>query len=334
LESRLNERMTRTPALFDNADVLAEAIIREVGTNIVLALPLGLGKATDVANALYARAAADQSIRLKIFTALTLERPQSGIELERRFIEPAMERLFGAYPELAYANALRERRLPPNVKVSEFFFLAGRWLSIPVAHRTTFPPTTRTARYVAERGVNVVAQLVAKCVIKGETRYSLSCNTDITLDLLKARAAGQASFMLIGQVNSELPFMPGEGDLPADAFSHILEGPGVDFQLFAAPKQPVSLAEYAIGLHVARLVADGGTLQIGIGSVGDAVVQGLILRHRENAAFRGAVTRPMRGFATARTGSCATPSVMMTTARVPCAPSERTKSTTLSGGVQ
>jgi hypothetical protein len=125
LESAVNERMTRTPALFNNADALAETIVREVGTNIVLALPLGLGKAIHVANALYARAVADHTIRLKIFTALTLERPQGGNELERRFIEPAMERLFGAYPEFAYANALRERRLPPNIEVSEFFFLAG-----------------------------------------------------------------------------------------------------------------------------------------------------------------------------------------------------------------
>ena len=73
------------------------------------------GDSTHVANALYARAVADRSIRLEIFTALTLERPQIGNELERRFIDPAMERLFGAYPELAYANALRERRLPPNI---------------------------------------------------------------------------------------------------------------------------------------------------------------------------------------------------------------------------
>jgi hypothetical protein len=136
---------------------------------------------------------------------------------------------------------------------------------------------------------------VAKRVINGKTRYSLSCNTDITLDLLKARAAGQASFMMIGQVNSELPFMPGEGDVPAETFSHILEGPDVYFPLFAAPKQPVSLTEYAIGLHAARLMADGGTLQIGIGSGGDAVAQGLILRHRENSAFRDAVTRLARG---------------------------------------
>jgi hypothetical protein len=33
LESAVDKRMTRTPALFD-ADVLAEAIVREVGTNI------------------------------------------------------------------------------------------------------------------------------------------------------------------------------------------------------------------------------------------------------------------------------------------------------------
>jgi hypothetical protein len=65
--------MTGTPALFDNADLLAETIVREVGTNIVLALPLGLGKAIHVANALYARAAADRSIRLKIFTALSAD---------------------------------------------------------------------------------------------------------------------------------------------------------------------------------------------------------------------------------------------------------------------
>jgi len=295
MESAVNQRMTGAPALFDNADLLAEAIVREVGTNIVLALPLGLGKAIHVANALYARAAADRSIRLKIFTALTLERPQSRNELERRFIEPAMERLFGAYPNFAYANALRERRLPPNIEVSEFFFLAGRWLSVPVAQQSYISANyTHAARYVVERGVNVIAQLVAKHVVNGEKRYSLSCNTDITLDLLKARAVGQASFMLIGQVNSELPFMPGQGDIPADTFSHILEGPGVDFSLFAAPKQPVSLSEYAIGFHAARLVADGGTLQIGIGSEGDAVAQGLILRHRENAAFRDAVARLTR----------------------------------------
>ena len=38
-----------TPIYFDDADRLTEALIRRIGKNIVLALPLGLGKADHVA---------------------------------------------------------------------------------------------------------------------------------------------------------------------------------------------------------------------------------------------------------------------------------------------
>ena len=100
---------------------MAEAIIGRIGKKIVLALPLGLGKANHVANALFARAAADASIELRIFTALTLEKPRGKSLLERRFLEPLSQRLFGGYPDLAYAVALHESRLPPNVQVDEFF---------------------------------------------------------------------------------------------------------------------------------------------------------------------------------------------------------------------
>src|SRR6185312_16906110 len=114
-------------------------------------------------------------------------------------------------------------------------------------------------------GLNVVAQLVAKRVVDGVPRYSLSCNTDTTLDVLKARGEGRANFRLAAQVNSELPFMPGPGDLPADSFSAVLDGPATDFPLLAPPSEPISDSKYAIGLHAAGLVRDGGTLQIGIG---------------------------------------------------------------------
>ena len=284
--------MTESPRWFEDADALADAVVRQVGTSIVLALPLGLGKANHVANALYARAEGDPSIKLTIFTALTLEKPEPENELERRFITPVIERLFGGYPELSYAKALRQDTLPPNINVSEFFFLAGRWLRVPAAQQSFIAANyTHAGRYVLERGVNVIAQLVARRDVNGDPRFSLSCNTDITLDLLRARAEGNAHFMLVGQVNSELPFMPGEGDLPAGAFSHLLEGPRNEFPLFAPPTEPVSLAEYATGLHVARLVPDGGTLQIGIGQEGDATAHCLILRHRENAVFKQAVSR-------------------------------------------
>ena len=132
---------------------------------------------------------------------------------------------------------------------------------------------------------------MAKRVVDGVARYSLSCNTDTTLDILRARNEGRASFKLIGQVNSELPFMPGLGDLPGDEFSAVLDSPATDFPLFAPPAEPISDTKYAIGLHAAGLVPDGGTLQIGIGQVGDALAQGLIVRHRDNTQFHAIMKR-------------------------------------------
>jgi hypothetical protein len=280
------------PKLFSDPEAIAEDIIRDVGTNLVVGLPPGLGKANHIANALYARACADRGIHLTFFSALTLEKPKPSNLLERRFIAPVIDRLFGGYPDLAYADALHAGALPPNIRIIEFFFLAGRWLHVPFAQQHYISANyTHASSYLLARGLNVVTQLVAKRVVDGTARYSLSCNTDTTLDVLRARAEGRASFRLIGQVNSELPFMPGPGDLPAEAFNAILEGPATEFPLFAPPSEPITDSKYAIGLHAAGLVRDGGTLQIGIGQVGDALAQALIVRHRDNAQFQAIVNR-------------------------------------------
>jgi acyl-CoA hydrolase len=285
--------MTRggsAPAQFQDADRLADAIIARVGKKIMLALPLGLGKANHLANALFARAAADPSLHLHIFTALTLEKPRSRNELERRFVGPMAERLFAGYPELAYAAALHRGRLPPNVQVDEFFFQAATRLGVAASQQSYISANyTHALRYVLERGVNVVGQLVAKQVRGGETRFSLSCNPDLTLDLIACRRAGRCDFLLAGQVNSELPFMPGDADVSASEFDLVLEG--ADFPLFAPPREPIDQAEYAAGLHAAGIVADGGTLQLGIGSLADAMAQALVLRQRHNAEFRDLLAR-------------------------------------------
>ena len=271
---------------FDDPDRLTEAIVGRIGKDIVLALPLGLGKANHVANSVFNRAAGDPSMALRIFTALTLGKPRPKRELERRFLEPISARLFDGYPALAYDEALLQNRLPPNIEVDEFFFLAGSRLNVAASQRNYISANyTHALRYVLDRKVNVVGQLVAKRVRDGKTHYSLSCNPDITLDLLDARRAGRADFILIGQVNSELPYMPGGAELPPEEFDYILEGPQTEFPLFAPPREPVDLSEYAAGFHVARMVLDGGTIQLGIGALGDAVAQALILRHRKNAEF-------------------------------------------------
>ena len=279
--------MPPTPSYHSDPAALADAIIERTQGSVVMAIPLGLGKPNHIVNALVARATANPSISLKIFTALTLERPSLSGEWDKRFLEPAMQRLFGDYPPLTYAAALRNGSLATNIEVAEFFFLAGRWLDVPQAQRNYVCANYSDALgYILERGVNVVAQLVAKRTTQQGVQFSLSCNPDITPDLIEARREGRAHFILAGQVNSELPFMTGVAAvIDADRFDFMLDSPATDFELFSTPKRPVSLADHAIGLHCAGLVVDGGTLQIGIGSIGDAVAYGLLLRHRRNDTF-------------------------------------------------
>lgn len=268
--------MTGRPDIRTDADALAREIATRVGPEIRLALPLGLGKPNTVVNALVELAVRDPGIRLEIFTALTLERPAPSSDLEERFLTPALDRLFGAYPPLRYAQLLRQGRLPENIEVHEFFFLAGRWLGQGAAQSAHITANyTHALHYLMARRPNVLAQLLA---VEGD-RFSLSGNTDITVDLLRARQQGAADFLVVAETNAELPFLSGSAEIDADEIGLLLDDPATRFELFSAVKRPVSLADHAIGLHVSRLVRDGGTLQIGIGAIGDAVASALILRH-------------------------------------------------------
>ena len=67
------------PKLFSDPAAIAEHVIRDVGRNLVVGLPLGLGKANHVINALYSRASSDSTISLTLLSALTLEKPRPRI---------------------------------------------------------------------------------------------------------------------------------------------------------------------------------------------------------------------------------------------------------------
>ena len=283
---------------YRDAGDLADALLAAVGNDIVLGLPVGLGKAAQVANALYARAVADASIQLTIFTALALEPPLAGNELERRFLEPLAARLFGGWPTLAFVAALRANALPRNVRVREFYFRPAAWLGNADAQQNyTSINYSQVADELVRLGVNVIGQLVSA---RRETpgRLSLSCNPEVTLDLLpyfrRQRARG-ARVALVAEVNRQLPYMTGDAELDAGDFDLALDDGGPGFPLFGLPNRAVGAADYATGMHVASLVADGGTLQLGIGSLSDAVAHCLKLRHERPAVFADVLERLPRG---------------------------------------
>jgi acyl-CoA hydrolase len=277
----------RSAESFTDIDQIIDAIIDRVGNQIRLALPLGLGKANSIVNALVERACRDDQFSLTIHTALTLEVPIAGSELERRFLDPIKETFFSGYPELRYAQLLRNDNLPDNITVQEFFLAPGKWIDNQTAQQNYLSVNyTDALSTLLRSGFNVLAQQIAPPERKDQKGFSLSCNPDISVDLFRARDEGQVNFLSVGQVNDQLPFMAGDAERPAEDFDLLFTGEQAHFSLFKLPHQAVSLADHAIGIRVASLIPDGGTLQVGIGSIGDAICHALLLRQRENSNYR------------------------------------------------
>src|SRR5260221_6312083 len=101
------------------------------------------------------------------------------------------------------------------------------------------------------------------------------------------RARG-APCVVVAAVNRNLPFMTGDAEVDAGFFDILLDTPETAHALFAVPNPAIETADHAIGIHASALVKDGGTLQLGIGSVGDAVAHWLRQRHVDNAAYSAA----------------------------------------------
>ena len=120
-------------------------------------------------------------------------------------------------------------------------------------------------------GVNVLSQLVAKKVIDGQTYLSLSCNPDVSpsiVPMLREMEAKQGyRVSIIAEVNNNLPFMYHDAMVPDSTFDMVVDNPAYDYTLFSTPNMTVEMADYMIGMGVSTLIKDGGTLQIGIGSV-------------------------------------------------------------------
>ena len=270
----------------NDLEAAVDAILERTGERVMCATPLGLGKPVPLLNSLYARVKADSRRHLSILTALSLEMPRAGGELERRFLEPFLRRVFAGVPELDYLRDLRRGGLPSNIELFEFYFRPGAMLGSPQAQQNYVSSNyTHAARDMLARGVNAVLVMVAE----RNGRYSLSCNPDLTLDVVQALRARNAPCVVAGMVNRNLPFMTADAEVDPGFFDVLVDAPAHEHALFGVPNPPIEPAEHAIGAYAASLVKDGGTLQLGIGSLGDAVAHWLRQRHVAGGDYRAIV---------------------------------------------
>jgi 4-hydroxybutyrate CoA-transferase len=99
---------------------------------------------------------------------------------------------------------------------------------------------------------------------------TLGTSVDVTL------AAVEAAKVVIAQVNPQMPRVHGDGFIHVSDIDCMVD---VDTPLWELPRGELSDEERAIGRHAAGLIEDGATLQMGIGTVPDAVLEALV-HHR------------------------------------------------------
>lgn len=281
--------MEKAPIYYQEVENCVDGLIDAVGKKIVIAIPLALAKPNQLVNALYRRVKEDPEFHLTIITAVSLEKPTWSSELEERFLRPLIERVWEDFPDFEYMLDLRKNKLPKNFELIEFYNKTAGFMNSPHAQMNYLGSNyTHAIRDALINKCNVTAQLISKREIDGEITYSMGSNPDTHLDASEAirelRKKGE-KFAIVGQVHDQLPFMYGRGVVKPPHFDMVIDNPDYNFKLFGAPKASVGSADWMIGLHASTLVKDGGTLQVGIGSLGDAVVSGLMMRHKENKAY-------------------------------------------------
>ena len=264
-----------------------DKIITIANGKLMVGTPLGIGKPNPLINALWQHVKQNPSLNLEIFTALSLQVPKGKSLLERNFLKPFTDKLFPNHPNLDYIDDVKRNKVPAHMKVTEFYMQSGKMLGSATAQRNyTSSNYTHAARDMLDKGLNVVLQMVAVKETENGRVYSLSSNTDLTLDIVNICQQRQvAKPFMVAMVNPHMPFMGGKAQVSEDFFDIILDDESLYFAPFATPRAAVNTVDYSIGLLASTLVADGGTMQVGIGSLGDALVYSIQLKHQHNQDY-------------------------------------------------
>lgn len=90
--------------------------------------------------------------------------------------------------------------------------------------------------------------------------------------------------VVIAEVNPDVPWIPNSRTLSADDVAFMV---AAQHSVIDTPASHPKVEERAIGAHIAGLIEDGATLQIGIGSVPEAVL-GALHQHRNLGLHSGA----------------------------------------------
>lgn len=173
------------------------------------------------------------------------------------------------------------RELPNSVSLSSYGALghlrrlsrAGRLDVIP-CHYSALPRLFADGTLPADVGFVQVSPPDA------EGTCSLGIGVDYIADAIAHTP------VLIAEVNRRMPPTTGTPRLPLSRFAAVVE---TDRPLGEAPERPADDVDHAIAHHVAELISNGDTLQMGVGSLPAAVLD-LLSGHKDLGLHTGMIS--------------------------------------------
>jgi acyl-CoA hydrolase len=208
---------------------------------------------------------------------------QAGAEATP-LVDALLDQVGGIGPVRAFCGLTFNRRLrepPPELSLTSYGAMgelravsaAGR-LDVVPAHYSVLP------RLFAEGRIPGDVGLVQVSPPGPDGRCSLGIGVDYAGDAVRH------SRTLIAEVNHRMPVTTGTEGIPLERFAAVVE---TDRPIPAAPDRAPDAVEEAIAAHVAGLVADGDTIQLGIGALPTAILDGLA-GHRDLGVHSGMIT--------------------------------------------
>lgn len=151
------------------------------------------------------------------------------------------------------------------------FFIGANVRDAVCEGRADFMPIflSEIPRLLQSRRLRIDVALIQVSPPDAHGFVSLGVSVDIV------RAAVDSADVILAEVNPNMPRTHGDSFLHVDRIEHLID---VDYELPEREVEPLDEVDKEIGRHVASLIPDGATLQMGIGKIPDAVLSALTMR--------------------------------------------------------
>jgi acyl-CoA hydrolase/ribosomal protein S18 acetylase RimI-like enzyme len=206
----------------------------------------------------------------RIFIGTACAEPQYLVRTFINYIQSHPHALFDA--ELIHVWSLgitpyTDERFRDNFRLNSFFIGNSIRDAVNSARADYTPLSLSTVPDLFRKGmIPLDIALVQTSLPDEDGKVSLGISVDII------KAAVESSSIVVAQINSHMPFVRGDGIISMEDLDFIV--PRDEPLLEYGDAVPGDMVQ-RIGRHVARIVEDGATIQVGYGSIPNAVIANL-----------------------------------------------------------